>query len=128
MAQLKIYRSRFSRLRGLLGTLPNDDLVMLVPCSDVHTFGMAYPLDLAFIDAKGRVMKSYRNVEPGSRLRCTNAKAVVERASCAHKKWFVPRHFAGESIYKALAKPEPVKKVSAQKGSSHENLSRVSCD
>ena len=102
MAQLKIYRSRFSRLRGLLGTLPSEDLVLLVPCCDVHTFGMTYPLDLAFIDARGCVMKSYRAVEPGSRLRCANAKAVVERASCAHKKWFVPRHFAGEPIYRAL--------------------------
>ena len=115
MARLKIYRSRVSRLRGLLGTLPNDDLVMLVPCSDVHTFGMAYPLDLAFIDAKGRVMKSYRNVEPGSRLRCANAKAVVERASCTHKKWFVPRHFAGETIYKALVKPGQVMQASSNK-------------
>ena len=104
MAKLKIYRSHMARLRGLLGTMPNEDLVLLTPCSDVHTFGMSYSLDLAFIDARGRVLKSYRNVEPGSRLRCAHAKGVVERAACSHKKWFAPHHFAGESIYKALGK------------------------
>lgn len=114
MTKLKVYRSRLARLRGLLGTAPNDDLVLLTPCSDVHTFGMSYSLDLAFIDSHGRVIKSYRNVEPGSRLRCAHAKGVVERAACAHKKWFAPHKFAGESIYKAL-----------EERKRYENLSRM---
>ncbi|MBQ9022215.1 MAG: DUF192 domain-containing protein [Eggerthellaceae bacterium] len=102
MPKLRIFRSRTQRLRGLLGSEPTDDLVMLVPCHDVHTFGMAYPLDLAFVDKHAKVIQSYRNVEPGSRLRCVQAQAVIERAACEEKRWFKPRSFAGAQIQGAL--------------------------
>ena len=37
------------RLRGLLGTGPDAGPVMLALCSSVHTFGMRYSLDVAFV-------------------------------------------------------------------------------
>lgn len=102
MAKLRICRSHYARLRGLLGTKPTDDLVLLVPCCDIHTFGMAYALDIAFVDTHARVIRTYRNVEPGSRLRCASAVAVLERAADNNKKWFAPRSFTGQTIYKVL--------------------------
>jgi uncharacterized membrane protein (UPF0127 family) len=46
------------RLRGLLGTssLAPGDGLWIVPCVRVHTVGMRYPLDLAFLDADGTVV------------------------------------------------------------------------
>jgi uncharacterized membrane protein (UPF0127 family) len=56
----------FSRLRGLLGRkqLGENDGLLLERCASVHTFGMRYPLDLVFLDKKGKVMKCQEGVKP----------------------------------------------------------------
>ena len=41
---------------------------MLAPCNDVHTFGMAELIDIAFLDEQGRVLESYRAVGPRRRI------------------------------------------------------------
>ncbi|MBT2971611.1 MAG: DUF192 domain-containing protein [Candidatus Thiodiazotropha sp. (ex Ctena orbiculata)] len=58
--------SYFTRLRGLLGKkkLGDKDGLLLVGCSSVHTFGMRYPLDLVFLDKKGKVVKCREYVQP----------------------------------------------------------------
>ena len=48
-------------------------------CRDVHTLTMRHPLDVAFLDRRGRVVAVHRLVLPGARLRCGRAWAVVER-------------------------------------------------
>ena len=48
-------------------------------CRDVHTLTMRHPLDVAFLDRRGRVIAVHRLVLPGARLRCGRAWAVVER-------------------------------------------------
>ena len=47
--------SVWERGRGLLGRTPLDwnQGFWIEPCSSVHTIGMGYPLDLAFLDAQG---------------------------------------------------------------------------
>jgi uncharacterized protein len=48
----------FSRLRGLLGRpcpAPGD-AVWLVPCRQVHSFGMRYAIDVVHLDAAGTVV------------------------------------------------------------------------
>lgn len=75
--------SRFwPRLKGLLGTRIGDPKltpVLLERCRSIHTFGMHYRLDVAFIDRKGRVVNVQRNVAPGRRLRSRAAVSVLER-------------------------------------------------
>lgn len=55
-----------SRLRGLLGTrsLPPGQGLLLVPCTSIHMFFMAIPLDVAFLDAEGLVVALYHNLRP----------------------------------------------------------------
>lgn len=55
-----------SRLRGLLGTrsLSPGQGLLLVPCTSIHMFFMAIPLDVAFLDAGGRVIAVYKNLKP----------------------------------------------------------------
>ena len=69
------------KLHGLLGTGPNAAPVMLTRCASVHTVGMAYELDLAFVGARGEVLEVHRGVEPGSLVSCDEASCVVERPS-----------------------------------------------
>ena len=104
MTRVHVMSTTADRLRGLLFSKPSKDTVMLVGCSDVHTFGMGYSLDLAFVDHRGVVMKSYRAVEPRCRVRCAGAAAALERASQAALPWFMPGQFAGEAVRKGLKK------------------------
>ncbi|MGI6032023.1 MAG: DUF192 domain-containing protein [Coriobacteriales bacterium] len=73
------------RLRGLIGRCPewlgDGGVLVIAPCSDIHTFGMRRDLDVAFLDASGKVLASYVAVGPHRRIRCTGAVAVLERFS-----------------------------------------------
>ena len=83
-----------ARVRGLLGAKRSKGVVMLAPCNDVHTFGMAELIDIAFLDEQGRVLESYRAVGPRRRIKCRKAVAVLERFSVNDPPWFS----AGERV------------------------------
>jgi uncharacterized membrane protein (UPF0127 family) len=55
------------RLRGLLGRPPlgAGGGVLLTPCRAVHTFGMSYPVDLAFVGRHGAIVAVYHRLTPG---------------------------------------------------------------
>lgn len=72
-------RGFFQKGRGLLGTGSDATPVLLRGCSSVHTFGMAYALDLAFVDGAGTVLRSCENVGPGRIRTCGAARCVIER-------------------------------------------------
>lgn len=69
--------SVWSRVRGLLARpepLPGSGL--LIPrCSSVHTVGMAYPIDIAFLDKRMTVVAIHERVPPG-RLRISQRGAA----------------------------------------------------
>jgi uncharacterized membrane protein (UPF0127 family) len=51
-ARLRVADTHWTRLRGLLGTttLPDGDGLWIVPCRQVHMFGMRYAIDVVFLD------------------------------------------------------------------------------
>jgi uncharacterized membrane protein (UPF0127 family) len=55
-----------SRLRGLLARPPlaAEEGLLLLECDSVHTAGMRYAIDVAFLDEEGRVVRSIRALEP----------------------------------------------------------------
>lgn len=67
------------RLKGLLGTGADACPVLLMRCSSVHTYGMRYPLDLAFIGERGEVLEVARSVAPGEVVSRAGAFCVLER-------------------------------------------------
>lgn len=71
--------SLFGRLRGLLGREGFEGLCFIVPCDDIHTFGLKKPIDAAFVGADGRVLSVRRNMPPLRRKRIRGAAFVVER-------------------------------------------------
>lgn len=58
--------SWWSRFRGLLARprLRAGDGLLLLECGSVHTVGMAYSIDVAFLDAEGRVVRSIPRLGP----------------------------------------------------------------
>lgn len=71
--------SLFGRLRGLLGREDFEGLCFIVPCDDIHTFGLKKPIDAAFVGDDGRVLSVCRNMSPLRRKRVYGAAFVVER-------------------------------------------------
>lgn len=79
--RFEISSSMTARLRGMLFREPDDVTRLLVPCHDIHTFGMRYPLDIAFISKTGDVLEVHRNVDAKRRIRRKGASMVAERFS-----------------------------------------------
>ncbi len=54
------------RMRGLLGKPPleKDQALLITACSSVHTFGMAYPLDLAFLNKDWQIKRIVKSLKP----------------------------------------------------------------
>jgi protein-S-isoprenylcysteine O-methyltransferase Ste14/uncharacterized membrane protein (UPF0127 family) len=65
--RLRVARTHWSRLKGLLGTasLTSGEGLWLAPCSQVHMIGMRYALDVVFLDADRRVVCAISNLQPG---------------------------------------------------------------
>jgi uncharacterized protein len=56
----------WQRARGLLGRPPlaEGEGLIIRPCKAIHTWGMGYPIDVAFLDRSGKVVASYERVRP----------------------------------------------------------------
>ena len=78
---LELATTAKERLRGMLFRDPDDVTRLLIPCHDIHTFGMRYPLDVAFISRDGKVLEVHRNVATMKRIKCKDASLVAERFS-----------------------------------------------
>lgn len=71
---------------GLLRSGKHSPAAALMRCSSVHTFGMKYPLDLAFIDRDGHVLRICQNVKPGDIRSKFGSWAVLERPA-SRRTW-----------------------------------------
>lgn len=87
--KLEVASTMGARLRGLLGRPDFDGVLMLVPCRDIHTFGMRRPIDVAFVAPDGTVLESHRSVPPARRLKNKGAAATLERHA-TDTAWFAP--------------------------------------
>lgn len=82
--------SSFSqRVRGLLGAPPEPQMLLIAPCRSIHTFGMEYPIHVAFFDRDGIVLEAERSVPPGCKRSCDRAVGVLEMpAVFQNDQWF----------------------------------------
>lgn len=72
------------RACGLIALSPaktaNSSRILVFPhCRSVHTWFMAVPIDIAFVDATGRVLRCCRGVSPWCVRFCAQADFVIER-------------------------------------------------
>jgi uncharacterized membrane protein (UPF0127 family) len=73
-----------ARQRGLLGRdeLDPDEGLWISPCKQVHTFGMRFPIDVAFLDAGGRLLHAVHEMQPGRLSRFVwRARGALELAA-----------------------------------------------
>lgn len=79
----------WQRARGLLGRAPlvEGDGLLIRPCKAVHTWGMSYPIDVAFLDRSGWVVASYDNLSPNRRTGWhPSAECALELAAGALRR------------------------------------------
>jgi uncharacterized protein len=87
LAAAEIAGSSGARLKGLLGRDGIDGALVLQPASSVHTFGMRFPIDVAFCDRELVVLevmclRPNRMTRPRLRAHC-----VIEAESGAFERW-----------------------------------------
>jgi len=101
LAPLELARSFSARSKGLLGRDGIEGALMLQPASSVHTFGMRFAIDVAYLTSSGSVL-AMRTMKPNRlglpRLR---TRAIVEAEAGAFGRWGVQQ---GDIL---LAEPVP---------------------
>ena len=79
LCRVRVARTPWLRLRGWVGYRPDpDESLWLEPCMAVHTFGMVVPIDVAFVDGRGRVLRVVSGMRPFRLAACPGAAAAVE--------------------------------------------------
>lgn len=77
--ELRLLATWGERLCGLLGTTPDARPVLLARCGSIHTLGMRYALDVAFVGERGEVLGVRRGLGPGALASQPGARCTVER-------------------------------------------------
>jgi uncharacterized membrane protein (UPF0127 family) len=65
-SRVAVADSWWRRLRGLLARprIQEGEGLLLLDCGSVHTIGMGYAIDVAFLDAQGKVVRSVDSLGP----------------------------------------------------------------
>lgn len=87
LASADIATDRAGRRRGLLGRDGAQGALVIQPCRWVHTIGMRFPLDVAFLDGDGVVVKTVRMSRHRVGVPVPKARLVVEAQAGAFARW-----------------------------------------
>jgi uncharacterized membrane protein (UPF0127 family) len=64
----EVARTLRKRTKGLIGRsfqeFAQGRALWIVPCDGIHTFGMRFPIDVAYLDSSGRIVKIYHRIAP----------------------------------------------------------------
>lgn len=67
-SKAEVARSFPKRARGLIGRsleeFSKGNALWIIPCDGIHTFGMTFPIDVAYLDAQGRILRVYHRLAP----------------------------------------------------------------
>jgi uncharacterized protein len=72
LASAQVAADRASRRRGLLKRDGFEGALVIEPCRWIHTIGMRFPIDVAYLDADGVVIR---------------ARSVIEAEAGAFARW-----------------------------------------
>lgn len=78
--RVEVAVTRSTRRKGLLGrsALDESSALVLAPCAAVHTMFMRFAIDVVFVDADGRALRTVPNLGPWRIAVEPFAHAVVE--------------------------------------------------
>lgn len=109
--RFRVLRRPLERLRGLLGTDGRARPVALVNCHSIHTFGMRYRIDVAFVTLEGLVTEAWCSVPPGRLLGSKGAWVTLERPH-ERRRWLAQ----GERVFMTRVGDEEVFSGSVARG------------
>ena len=87
LASADVAETPRARRVGLLGKSTTETALVIEPCSWVHTLGMHFTIDVAYVDGDGVVIKVSR-LSPwriGAPVR--GSKYVIESAAGSFERW-----------------------------------------
>lgn len=87
LASAEVADSRSARRTGLLGRGQLDGALVLRPCRWVHTIGMKFAIDVAFLDSDGNVVKTMQMKQGRVGVPVWRANLVIEAQAGAFARW-----------------------------------------
>jgi uncharacterized membrane protein (UPF0127 family) len=86
---VEIAASRHTRARGLLGRTGIEGALLLTPAHAIHTFGMRFAIDVAYLDRELRVLDVHTMAPHRLALPRPRARHVLEAEAGAWSRWGV---------------------------------------
>ena len=87
LATLEVAGSLRDRVKGLMGRDHYEGALLLRPAHSVHTVGMRFPIDVAFVDGEGRVVATVTMARHRPGRPRFAARLVVEAEAGAFERW-----------------------------------------
>lgn len=87
LASVEVADARSARRKGLLGRDGLDGALVLRPCRWVHTIGMRFPIDVAFVSDDGIVVKTMQMHQRRVGVPVWRANVVIEAEAGAFARW-----------------------------------------
>lgn len=87
LASAEVADARSTRRKGLLGRDHLEGALVLRPCRWVHTIGMRFPLDVAFVDDDGTVVKTMHMHQRRIGVPVWRACTVIEAEGGKFARW-----------------------------------------
>ncbi len=80
LTDLRLANRFGSRLKGLtdVAELALNEGLLICPCWAIHTIGMRYPIDVAFLNREGLVVKTVASLGPRQCAAALSATQVLE--------------------------------------------------
>lgn len=87
LAALELAEARRARMRGLLGRDHIDGALLIRPGKSVHSFGMRFPIDVAFCDKDMVVLRTV-GLRPNRLTRVSlRCNCIIEAELGAFARW-----------------------------------------
>lgn len=87
LASAEVALDRRARAKGLLGRATIDGALVLRPCRWVHTIGMRFAIDVAYVDAEGVVVKTVQMRRHRLGIPVFSSRTVIEASAGAFARW-----------------------------------------
>lgn len=87
LASAEVASGHRAKSRGLLGRDGVDGALVIDGCRWIHTVGMRFALDVAYLDATGRVIKAVRMNRHRLGAPVPGARSVLEAEAGAFSRW-----------------------------------------
>ena len=87
LASADVAADRASRKQGLLGRDGYEGALVVERCRWIHTIGMRFPLDVAYLAEDGTVIKTVRMERHRVGAPVFRARSVIEAEAGAFARW-----------------------------------------